>query len=475
MMGETYDVFVSHRSTHKEWVETLCENLKSYEFRVFFDQWELQAGKSLATQLSQGLEHSENGVLVVTEEAYESGWVRQEYEEMLAIRVQKPDFRIIPLILDPDVPGIPFLQTVLWVDFRPPKSYQDAFYRLVCALKGQAPGNRIELPHPIKIPNSISAPDRSAPNEDERQFVDHVFDLFSSEKAVLLLAQEGRLRYRMKSSLLEKAVERFISKSVIHLVPPYTESSSLEGFFKILSQQCHMESPGVNAAEFQYALSRRLESGSFLFLLVSGFEHSHQNGQEALAGLFRALNATYPDNFRILICGGEKLSDLYFTGALSFLNHASAPELPELSARDALHMQQAQSGASRISPEAAQALLDLTGGHPLSLKLAVGCRKPDGAVDLDACKEAIENSIQIWQLFTSLLQQKTFKEMLPRMLREKSLGPSKPHLSNPLLKRLYWKNLIRINPRDKTLIWRSELLREIGEQVVQETLQALEK
>lgn len=42
-----YDVFISHSSHDKRWVETLAHNLQDAQLRVFFDKWSNTPGKSL--------------------------------------------------------------------------------------------------------------------------------------------------------------------------------------------------------------------------------------------------------------------------------------------------------------------------------------------------------------------------------------------------------------------------------------------
>ena len=221
---------------------------------------------------------------------------------------------------------------------------------------------------------------------------------------------------------------------------------------------------------FLGALSHRLSKNVFLFLLVSGFEHCPQKGQGVLARIFRTLNERYPDNCRILICGGEKLSDLYVGGTLSLLTNASVRMLPELTVSDVLQMSQEQSKAIALSLETVQALLDFTGGHPLLLKLALGCCREDGNFDRQTCQDTLENSVQVWQLFTSLLQQDAFQRQLPALLNKWELGPARPVIVNPLVKRLYWNSLVKRHHESRKFVWRCELLRTIGQQVVQETL-----
>lgn len=78
--NKTYDVFISHRSENKPWVEVLARNLKNQGYSVFLDSWELVPGKSLVSSLYEALKRSRKGILVATPEAIESGWVREEYD-----------------------------------------------------------------------------------------------------------------------------------------------------------------------------------------------------------------------------------------------------------------------------------------------------------------------------------------------------------------------------------------------------------
>ena len=96
----------------------LARNLKDRGYHVFFDAWAIVPGKSLVRELYQGLQQSKKGILVVTSEAFESGWVREEYDQMMTRKHQDSEFTIIPIILGNDIPDIPFLRSVRWIDFR---------------------------------------------------------------------------------------------------------------------------------------------------------------------------------------------------------------------------------------------------------------------------------------------------------------------------------------------------------------------
>ncbi|MGH9896799.1 MAG: toll/interleukin-1 receptor domain-containing protein, partial [bacterium] len=73
-----YDVFLSHKSEHKPWVEWLARSLETCGRRVFLDTWNLVPGSNWVEGLHRGVESSRAAVLVATPEVVHSGWVRQE-------------------------------------------------------------------------------------------------------------------------------------------------------------------------------------------------------------------------------------------------------------------------------------------------------------------------------------------------------------------------------------------------------------
>jgi len=186
--SHTYDVFISHKSDAKPWVEVLARNLLSRGLRVFLDIWEIVPGRSLVDELDRGLQQSRKGILVVTPETWESGWVREEYGSMLGRKQRDRDFTIIPVVVGQDIPDIPFLHNVVWVDFRPPCPYREAFYRLVCALEGRAPGPEVDLSGELLAPPVLSSAPAPPPHQDEVAFVDRLFERFFTKQAVLLFA-----------------------------------------------------------------------------------------------------------------------------------------------------------------------------------------------------------------------------------------------------------------------------------------------
>jgi len=89
---KTYDVFISHKSDCKPWVRVLAQNLKNQNYKIFLDEWELVPGKSIVNGLYQGLNQSQKGILAATPEAFESGWVKEEYQQMMIQKQEDKDF-----------------------------------------------------------------------------------------------------------------------------------------------------------------------------------------------------------------------------------------------------------------------------------------------------------------------------------------------------------------------------------------------
>jgi hypothetical protein len=191
-----YDVFISHRSDDKPWVRTLATNLQKAGLSVFLDEWELVPGDSFVAGLEQGLEDSAGGVLVCTPGALESGWVRAEYDRMIARRASRGDgFRLVPIVLDPCAPKFPFLKSVHHVDFSQPDRYRESLQRLLCGLNGKPPGPSPWFEGDLETADysRYAAPLANGLLQPARAWVEQVFEALYSRRAVVMPAPEDRL------------------------------------------------------------------------------------------------------------------------------------------------------------------------------------------------------------------------------------------------------------------------------------------
>jgi AAA15 family ATPase/GTPase len=465
-----YDVFISHKSDCKPWVRVLAQNLKTQGYNVFLDEWELVPGKNIVEGLYNSLQQSRNCVLVVTPEGIESGWVREEYSQMVIQKQEKAGFSIIPVVLGQEVPDFPFIKDILWVDFRNINRYRQSFYRLVCAIENKSPGPDVELEGEIIIPATL--PNKSWKlAKDEISFVEEVFELFITRQAVLLPAQEDRWHGGMKTHLLEEAKKRYGKKNALHLVPPFGPRVDMENYFSLLGKQCGFSRVITNSIMLQAAFEERLAEADVLFLMVSGFENSLKEGQEELAGVLRNLNERFPRNFKILICGGEKLVDLFYSGSLSYLNHAEIKECPELTAADVIRMAKntdaGQGHGIDLDKKNAERLLDISGGHPRILEQCFILYAGEPGFTGAELTEALLNTLFVWRLFIPFNRDVKQRQRLCRLLKELDVGPARTYLSDPLLKRLYWGNLLKRSSANYRLYWRCEVLRNVGLEILE--------
>ncbi|MFA6372783.1 MAG: TIR domain-containing protein [Methanothrix sp.] len=138
-----FDVFLSHNSKDKAEVEKIANRLLAVGIRPWLDKWDLAPGDTVSDALEHAIKTIPCAALcfgpadtgnwhVMEIRAYVEAWAKKEA-------------RMIPLILPgadkpPELPL--FVRQTLWVDMRYWQNVDDdGFYRLVCGILGQAPGN----------------------------------------------------------------------------------------------------------------------------------------------------------------------------------------------------------------------------------------------------------------------------------------------------------------------------------------------
>jgi len=173
---DTRDIFLSHRSTDKEFVRQLAGDIESEYHRtrsllVWLDEAEIRPGQSIPGMINEGLEKSRFIGLVMTPNYFNSGsgWTDAEWHSALHSDPDNKNCRIIPIIAQ-DCPYIPFLLRHLYsIDFR--GRYDDALKELLAVLKDEP------LPRPVahrgqlistgnKIDRSTLVAERAAPQAD---------------------------------------------------------------------------------------------------------------------------------------------------------------------------------------------------------------------------------------------------------------------------------------------------------------------
>ncbi|MEJ8848209.1 TIR domain-containing protein [Variovorax rhizosphaerae] len=136
--GDQWNVFLSYRSADRAWVVNLYDVLRRYGHKVFLDQVVLVGGDQLQERLESSLTASQAGVLVWSNHARDSTWVRREYQTMEAATDRKKAFRFVPVRLDAsELPSFAALR--IFLDF---SSYPDGpnggeLLRLLHSVVGQ--------------------------------------------------------------------------------------------------------------------------------------------------------------------------------------------------------------------------------------------------------------------------------------------------------------------------------------------------
>lgn len=132
----SFDVFLSHNSKDKPWVIRLKNELLQRGLTVWLDHDEIRPGDLFVEALERGIRESKSVVLVVSPEAMQSGWVREEYSRALVLAQSTDDpLQLIPVVLrDAELPG--FLANRNSVDFRNDGSFSESLDQLQFGITG---------------------------------------------------------------------------------------------------------------------------------------------------------------------------------------------------------------------------------------------------------------------------------------------------------------------------------------------------
>lgn len=90
--GQKWNIFLSYRSVNPGWVLNLYVVLTKLMFKIFLDQYVLKPGDSLVRTLEDGLQQSQPGILVWSNTAKDSEWVRNEYDVLFSKSTSNKQF-----------------------------------------------------------------------------------------------------------------------------------------------------------------------------------------------------------------------------------------------------------------------------------------------------------------------------------------------------------------------------------------------
>jgi hypothetical protein len=93
-------VFISHNKADKAMARTLAVLLVEQGVDVWFDEWDIKPGDSIAGGIEKGVTDADVFSLMWSENAQRSNWVGAELRAFIHRKVADDGLRIIPLMLD---------------------------------------------------------------------------------------------------------------------------------------------------------------------------------------------------------------------------------------------------------------------------------------------------------------------------------------------------------------------------------------
>jgi len=109
-------VFISHSSKDKQFARWLAIDLASAGHRPWLDEWQIRAGESIPTRVSEGISDCDFVVVVLSEHAIQSRWVEREWQAKYWDEVSAGRVQVIPALLRQcEIPTL--LKTKKYADF----------------------------------------------------------------------------------------------------------------------------------------------------------------------------------------------------------------------------------------------------------------------------------------------------------------------------------------------------------------------
>lgn len=121
------NLFLSHSSIDKPFVEKLACDLKRLGVNVWLDKWEIRVGDSITWKIEEGIRENEFLGLVLSPEAVASEWVKSELSAAWFRQMQQKKISVLPILYrDCHIPL--FLSDRKYADFR--QDYQHGLEEL---------------------------------------------------------------------------------------------------------------------------------------------------------------------------------------------------------------------------------------------------------------------------------------------------------------------------------------------------------
>ena len=139
--GNVYEVFLSHNSKDKSWIDQIAVELDDLGITVFYDKWDLIPGRPWQEDVEKALSESASCAIFVGKAGF-GPWQTPEMRVALSRQTRDRTFRVMPVLLPggsfDDMP--PFLGENTGVDLAKDFNDREARNRLVAGILGKPPG-----------------------------------------------------------------------------------------------------------------------------------------------------------------------------------------------------------------------------------------------------------------------------------------------------------------------------------------------
>ncbi|MBB5911727.1 hypothetical protein BJY24_000594 [Nocardia transvalensis] len=125
-------IFISHSSLDKDLALWLSVDLANQGHRPWLDEWEIRAGESIPLKISEGIDHCDYLVLMLSPNSVKSGWVEREWSAKYWTEVENGAVAVVPALLkDCEIPTL--LRTKKYADFR--SAYRSGLEQILDAIR----------------------------------------------------------------------------------------------------------------------------------------------------------------------------------------------------------------------------------------------------------------------------------------------------------------------------------------------------
>ncbi|PLX68157.1 MAG: hypothetical protein C0603_08595 [Denitrovibrio sp.] len=109
--------FLSHNSKDKDTAEDIGKKLIDHGIDIWFDKWEIFAGESIISKISDGIDSCSAFVILLSNNSVNAEWVKEELRIAIRRRINENYFVLIPVLLeDCSIPA--FLRDYAYLDWR---------------------------------------------------------------------------------------------------------------------------------------------------------------------------------------------------------------------------------------------------------------------------------------------------------------------------------------------------------------------